>query len=95
MILYSVGEENNVPHYVDFHLIDCCDLSGMKSDKRLDILYHCAATAHESLSVFLPPFNKNIFDASVTTFSAAISSGIKRIVFCSSMADMVIKYPHF
>ena len=85
---YIGGEENNVPHYVDFHLIDCCDLSGMeKAIKGCDILYHCAATAHEGLSVFSPSFiTRNIFDASVTTFSAAISSGIKRIVFCSSMA---------
>ena len=94
---YIGGEENNVPHYVDFHLIDCCDLSSMeKAMKGCDVLYHCAATAHEGLSVFSPSFiTRNIFDASVTTFSAAISSGVKRIVFCSSMARYGNQTPPF
>ena len=82
------GEEDNVPEFVDFHLVDCCDFKGMeKAMEGCDLLYHCAATAHEGLSVFSPSFiTKNIFEASVTSFSAAISAGVKRIVFCTSMA---------
>jgi UDP-glucose 4-epimerase len=52
-----------------------------------DIVIHTAATAHEGLSVFSPSFiTKNIFEASVSTISAAIQNKIKRFVFCSSMA---------
>lgn len=52
-----------------------------------DVLYHCAATAHEGLSNFSPSFiTKNIFEASVATFSAAIAADAKRIVYMSSMA---------
>lgn len=52
-----------------------------------EILIHCAATAHEGLSNFSPAFiTSNIYEASVATFSAAIASGVKRIIFMSSMA---------
>jgi UDP-glucose 4-epimerase len=48
---------------------------------------HCAATAHEGLSVVSPNFiTKNIFQASVSTISAAIACGVTRFVYCSSMA---------
>lgn len=70
--------------------LDCCDFDAMK--KALEtfkpyVVVHCAATAHEGLSSFSPSFiTRNIFEASVSTFSAAIASGVKRIVFMSSMA---------
>jgi UDP-glucose 4-epimerase len=52
-----------------------------------DIVIHTAATAHEGLSVFSPSFiTRNIFEASVSTISAAISNNVKRFVYCSSMA---------
>jgi UDP-glucose 4-epimerase len=55
--------------------------------KDVDVVIHCAATAHEGLSVFSPNFiTKNIYQASVSTISAAISCKVKRFVFCSSMA---------
>ena len=55
--------------------------------EHVDILFHCAATAYEGLSVFSPSFvTRNIYEASVSVFSAAISAGVKRIIFCSSMA---------
>lgn len=70
---------------------DCRDYDGMvymmKEVFTPDVLVHCAATAHEGLSNFSPSFiTKNIYEASVATFSAAIASGVKRIVFMSSMA---------
>jgi UDP-glucose 4-epimerase len=50
-------------------------------------VYHCAATAHEGLSVFSPNFiTKNIFQASVSTITAAVQNKVKRFVYCSSMA---------
>lgn len=69
---------------------DCRDYNGMLAslkDWKPDVLVHCAATAHEGLSSFSPSFiTKNIYEASVATFSAAIESGVKRIVFMSSMS---------
>lgn len=70
--------------------IDCCDFDHMRSalgEFEPDVLVHCAALAHEGLSNFSPSIITNaIYQASVTTFSAAIASGVKRIVFMSSMA---------
>lgn len=70
--------------------IDCCDykkMFGLLNEFKPDVLIHCAATAHEGLSNFSPSFiTKNIYEASVATFSAAIASGVKRIIFMSSMA---------
>ena len=55
--------------------------------KGADIVYHCAATAHEGLSVFSPNFiTKNIYQASVSVITAAITNKVKRFVYCSSMA---------
>lgn len=52
-----------------------------------DVVVHCAATAHEGLSSFSPSFiTRNIYEASVATFSAAIAAGVKRIVYMSSMS---------
>ena len=55
--------------------------------KGVDVVYHCAATAHEGLSVFSPfEITKNNYLASVSIFSAAVNEKVKRIIFCSSMA---------
>ena len=55
--------------------------------KGVDVVYHCAATAHEGLSVFSPvEITKNNYLASVSVFTSAISNKVKRIIFCSSMA---------
>lgn len=82
------GFEANIPVGVEFFNTDCCDFEGMKKIcKGVDVVIHAAATAHEGLSVFSPSFiTKNIFDATVTTTSAAIAAGVKRFVMCSSMA---------
>ena len=48
------GYEDNIPKNIEFHNIDCCDLNKVKEVmKGIDVVYHCAATAHEGLSVFL------------------------------------------
>ncbi len=83
-LLCSSGNPDN------FVNIDCCDYGSMYSaikDWNTDVLIHCAATAHEGLSNFSPSFiTRNIYEASVATFSAAIAAGVKRIIFMSSMA---------
>ena len=82
------GYEDNVPQNIKFHKIDCCDLENIKKIMSgVDIVYHCAATAHEGLSVFSPyEITKNNYLASVSIFSAAVNEKVKRIIFCSSMA---------
>ena len=82
------GYEDNVPQNIEFHKIDCCDLPKIqKIMKGIDVVYPCAATAHEGLSVFSPyEITKNNYLASVAIFSAAVQEKVKRIIFCSSMA---------
>ncbi len=95
------GDRDNIPTGIklivdlsmkcpDPGIIDCTDFIGMKSALdyfKPDVVVHCAATAHEGLSSFSPSFiTRNIYEASVATFSAAISSGVKRIVYMSSMS---------
>lgn len=82
------GYRDNVDPRIEFYEIDCCSLTLLTDAmKGSNIVVHCAATAHEGLSVFSPNFiTKNIFQASVSTITAAIRSGVDRFVFCSSMA---------
>ncbi len=82
------GYKDNVPKSIDFFNFDCCDLKKMNEIMNsVDVVYHCAATAHEGLSVFAPvEITKNNYLASVSVFTAAISNKVKRIIFCSSMA---------
>ena len=82
------GYEDNVPKNIKFHKGDCCDFEKVQSVmKGADVVYHCAATAHEGLSVFSPfEITKNNYLASVAIFSAAVNQKVKRIIFCSSMA---------
>ena len=80
--------EDNIPKNISFKKIDCCDLKNIQVQmKGVDIVYHCAATAHEGLSVFSPyEITKNNYLASTSIFSAAVNAKVKRIIFCSSMA---------
>ena len=82
------GYLDNVHPDVEFYQYDCNFLNSMvKITKDVDIIYHCAATAYEGLSVFSPnDICKNIFQASVSIFTSAIANNVKRIIFCSSMA---------
>ena len=82
------GYRDNVPKNIEFHDIDCCNLNKVKGVmKGIDVVYHCAATAHEGLSVFSPyEITKNNYLASISIFTAAVNEKVKRIIFCSSMA---------
>ena len=82
------GDLENISKKITFYKEDCTDLKKMTElTKNIDVVYHCAATAHEGLSVFSPyEIGKNNFLASVSIFSAAMTHKVKRIIFCSSMA---------
>ena len=83
-----LGEIENLPPNINIDKTDCCDYDQMvKNLKNFDIVYHCAATAHEGLSVFSPNFiTKNIYQASVAVITASIVNNVKKFIFCSSMA---------
>ena len=82
------GYADNISKDIEFYELDCCDLNKVQDTmKGVDIVYHCAATAHEGLSVFSPyEITKNNYLASVSIFSAAVNEKVDRIIFCSSMA---------
>jgi UDP-glucose 4-epimerase len=82
------GYLDNVPNGVQFHQSDCNDLQRLKEHmKGIEVVYHCAATAYEGLSVFSPHMViQNIVTASTGMVSAAVANGVRRFVMCSSMA---------
>ena len=82
------GYKDNIPKKIKFFNFDCCNLQKMtEAMKGVEIVYHCAATAHEGLSVFSPvEITRNNYMASVSVFTSAIVNKVKRIIFCSSMA---------
>lgn len=82
------GYLDNVPAGVEFHRHDCNDLPRINACMRgVDIVYHCAATAYEGLSVFSPHvITQNIVTASTGMVSAAVANKVRRFVMCSSMA---------
>lgn len=83
-----LGDKENLPEKITFHHTDCNNYDEMVNNlKGFDIVYHCAATAHEGLSVFSPNFiTKNIYQASVSVITASIVNKVNRFVYCSSMA---------
>jgi len=82
------GYLDNVHPDVEFYQYDCNFLNSMvKITKDVDIIYHCAATAYEGLSVFSPYLvTKNVYQITSSLMSAAIQNDVKRFVFTSSMA---------
>ena len=82
------GYEDNVHEKAQLFKVDCCDRARMAAIMQgVDVVVHTAATAHEGLSVFSPDFiTRNIFQASVSTISAAVENRVKRFVYCTSMA---------
>jgi UDP-glucose 4-epimerase len=82
------GDLRNVPSAVEFHQTDCNDLAAVRQYMRgVDVVFHCAATAYEGVSVFLPHLvTQNIVTASTGMISAALSQRVRRFVLCSSMA---------
>lgn len=71
-----------------FRRADCNDFAQMKLlCAGVEVVYHCAATAYEGLSVFSPHVvTTNIVTSTTGVLSAAIALGVRRFVNCSSMA---------
>ena len=62
---------------------DCSNLEQMLLvTKGMDIVYHCAATPHEGLSVFSPyTITQNNLMATVGVVTAAVQNKVKKIKF--------------
>jgi UDP-glucose 4-epimerase len=82
------GYRDNVPRGCEFWEVDCNDLRAVREFMNgSEVVYHCAASAYEGLSVFSPHLvTRNIVTAATGMISAAISTGVRRFVLCSSMA---------
>jgi len=82
------GDIENINKKVKFFKFDCCDLEKInRICKGVKYIYHCAATAHEGLSVFAPvEFTKNNLLASSSVIASGINNKVKRIIYCSSTA---------
>ncbi len=82
------GYMDNIPEGVEFHNLDLINHDQIAPLLRgVDVVYHCAATAYEGLSVFSPHIvTQNVYGITVSLASASISAGVKRFVQCSSMA---------
>ena len=97
-----VGIDSLIGGYVDsvpiakppFTFIYNLDITDQSNFKRMraamegcDVVYHCAALAHEGFSVFAPTAIVNsVMTGTVAVASAAIAAGVKRFINCSSMS---------
>ena len=70
------GELINVPAESEFYQYDCRDFNAMaRVMNGCELVFHCAATAYEGLSVFSPAMvMDNIVTGSTSAFSAAIAA---------------------
>ena len=75
----SGGYLDNVPQGAEFHQIDCNDFPSLAVLlKDVDVVYHCAATAYEGLSVFSPHLvTRNVVTATTGVVSAAAAGGAR------------------
>ena len=82
------GYSDNVPDGARFLKRDLMDMASFEDEMSgADIVYHTACTAYEGLSVFSPSLiTANTLQISVNTMTAAIRTGVKRFIHCSSMA---------
>lgn len=84
----SSGYRDNIPIAVKLHAGDCEDLAFMlRATAGAEVVYHCAASPHEGLSVFSPSMiTGSVFATTMNTLTAAIVNGARRFVNFSSMA---------
>lgn len=86
------GYRDNLPIHDNFKFrkIDILDNTNLKSIMQLykpTTVIHCAALAHEGLSVFSPKvITENIYAGTISVASAAIAAGVQLFINTSSMA---------
>ena len=82
------GDLQNLPEGIEFEEADCGDVETMKPLlEGVDLVYHCGAIATEGLSVFSPAIiAKHVYENTAGLLAASVSKGVKRFIYCSSMA---------
>jgi UDP-glucose 4-epimerase len=82
------GDLQNLPEGIEFQEADCGDIALMKRMLQgVEVVYHCAAIATEGLSVFSPAIiAKHVYENTAGLLAASASRGVRRFVYCSSMA---------
>lgn len=86
------GYSSNIPNnkkytHANIDITDSKRVKTVISSFDPSIVIHCAALAHEGLSVFSPStITNNIFSGTISIASAAIASGAKLFINTSSMA---------
>src|SRR6266581_6862364 len=82
------GDLQNLPEGIEFKEADCGDVEAMKPLlEKVDLVYHCGAIATEGLSVFSPAIiAKHVYENTAGLLAASVSKGVRRFVYCSSMA---------
>ena len=91
------GYRDNVPDGARFLEADCHDTDAVAAAMAgCDVVYHCAALAHEGLSNFSPTLiARSIVPATTAMVTAAVRARVKRFVYCSSMARYGRQSPPF
>lgn len=84
----SGGYRDNLPPEVPLAVIDCSDLDAVtRATRGVEVVYHCAAAAHDGLSVFSPvSVTRSIFVQTVAVAAACARNRVRRLIACSSMA---------
>lgn len=86
----SGGFERNVPpaaHFIKGSVVNHALVRFVCKQNEFDAIYHLAAYAAEGLSHFIRRFNyTNNVVGSVNVINAAVETGVKKLVFTSSMA---------
>lgn len=85
------GYRGNIPYGVHFFqadLNDSLDIGIILREYQPEVIYHCACTPYEGLSVFSPSLvTMNTFQNTVNLLSNAIQIGsLKRFIYMSSMS---------
>ena len=86
------GYQSNMPKVSNFYfhnldILDTKSLQTLFSLYEIELVVHCAALAHEGLSVFSPNIiTKNIYAGTISVATAAIATKVKKFINTSSMA---------
>jgi UDP-glucose 4-epimerase len=86
----SGGYESSVDERVEFYRADLLDTDTVNkvfADHKPDYVYHFAAYAAEGLSPYIRKFNyMNNVVCSANVVNACVNTGVKKVIFTSSMA---------
>jgi UDP-glucose 4-epimerase len=86
----SGGYESSVDERVEFYRADLLDTGTVNrvfADHKPDYVYHFAAYAAEGLSPYIRKFNyMNNVVCSANVVNACVNTGVKKVIFTSSMA---------